>query len=184
MTDNVHTDDEFYASRPRNRGELMQRVDRAWQTLTRTLKTLDAEQLSTRDANGWRVADHLAHISAWEHSAIGLVDGTPRYEALDVDESLYAQRGIDGVNEVLFERCRDRDPQTLLRDFHATHEKLVARFEQLNDTDLLRPYSDFQPGQPSPNRDEPISLFLGGDTYEHYLGHNRAIEAIFSPARE
>jgi uncharacterized damage-inducible protein DinB len=145
----------------------MQPIETAWEQLVQLVNQVEeAGGLSRAGADGWTVKDHLTHIAAWEHSLLALIEGRDREKAIGLTE---ATEGIDNENEAirkLHETDTAAEALWYLRD---SHTQLVAALGKLSDTDLQKPYSHYQPGEPEEKR--PVVGWVAGDTYEHYAEH-------------
>jgi hypothetical protein len=68
-------------------------LSQAWTALNAVLDQLtQVEKTGPKDAQGWTVKDHLAHLAAWERSVIFMLQGKPRHAGLGVEEARSAQR--------------------------------------------------------------------------------------------
>jgi hypothetical protein len=54
----------------------------------------------------------------------------------------------------------------------------MAALGKLDDADLEKPYSHYQPGDPDEKR--PVVGWVAGNTYEHYAEHTNWIRTTFS----
>src|SRR5690606_3652039 len=70
--------------------DLLAEIDAAWQRLMATM-TAHPEQdyVEKRDQVGWNALDHLAHVTAWERSALFPLQGKSRHEALGVTDEQF-----------------------------------------------------------------------------------------------
>ena len=159
------------------KAELMARIDGARAAIEEAIAGADPERLTAPGDDGWSVKDHLAHLAAWHHSFLALLEGRPRHTAMGVDKVTYETVGEDGINAFLHERDKDRPLDEVLAAFRGTHEQTLAALEPLTDLDLLRPYSHFQPDEP-PFNPAPIVGWIEGNTHEHdeeHLGYIRRL---------
>jgi uncharacterized protein (TIGR03083 family) len=164
---------------PRDKTDLLARIERSWAELERTIGRLgDAQLTGPRDGGGWAVKDHLAHLAAWERSMAYLLRGRPRHEGLGVDERTYLEGDEDEINDAIFRLGRDRPLPETLADWRETHRQLLATLAGLGDADLQKTYSDYLPDEPGEETGEPIVGRLAGNTYEHYDQHRGWIEAL------
>ena len=148
--------------------ELLRRIEESWDTLQLAIAALGEAQLTgPRSADGWTVKDNLAHLAAWERSALAIVRGQPRYAALGVDAATYAQADFEKINALIQAAHRDQPAAEVLAGLRATHQELLAALEPLTDADLARPDTDFLPGE----RGFPLDDRIVSNTYEHYEEH-------------
>jgi uncharacterized protein (TIGR03083 family) len=145
----------------------MQPIETAWNQLIELVNQVeDAGGLTRAGADGWTVKDHLAHIAAWEHSLLALIEGHDREKAMGLSEGV---EGIDNVNEAIRKLHETDTPEEALAYFRDSHARLVAALGKLSDSDLQKPYSHYQPADPDENR--PVVGWVAGNTYEHYAEH-------------
>ncbi len=149
---------------------LRQRIDTGWADLAALIDRLSAVQLAATGPDGWSVADHLAHLAAWERSMVALLQGRPRHTGLGVSEVTY-QAGYDAINAAIQAASHGHLPAAVLAELRATHADLLAELAILADADLQRTYSSFLPDEPGRESGAPIVGWLAGNTYEHYAEH-------------
>lgn len=144
-------------------------IEKGWRQLDALVESLGPHGLTIRGADGWAVKDHLAHIAAWEHSLIGLLDGRNRLEAMGVPG---ASDETDAINAAVWSLHRDKSPDEVLAYSRQTHALLIQVLSSLSDADLQLPYNHFQPHDPrDPDDNRPVVDWVAGDTYEHYAEH-------------
>ena len=65
------------------KAQLMLEIEDAWHIINQAIDSLSKAQMTTlRDDEGWTVKDHIAHMTAWERSALYFLQGKPRHEGL------------------------------------------------------------------------------------------------------
>jgi uncharacterized protein (TIGR03083 family) len=177
MTQEPQADE--YAAPPRDKAELIARIDREWAALERTLAALDEAQMTAPGPGGWSTKDLLAHISAWERVLLvhDLRGGTFA-EAAGMDEATSAatehMTAENGLNDYFYQRNKDLPLPVVLETFRETHRQVKAALEQLGDADLWR----------ANDPDDPSSHLLNsivGDTYAHYREHRATIAVQARP---
>lgn len=158
---------------PRDRAELLERIRSSRAALEATISPLSEAQLtSPGPGGGWSVRDHLAHIAAWERFLLALIHGTPRNEAMDMDEASYKAADTDGINEWVYRRNRDRPLPEVLDGFYNSHQQVMAALDGMAEADLLElaPYAH--------DPDDPTDEWVACNTYEHYMEHQVWIQAL------
>jgi len=154
----------------------MQPIDTAWNQLVELVNQVEeAGGLSRAGADGWTVKDHLAHIAAWEHSLLALIQGHDREQAIGLPEAV---EGIDNENEAIRKLHETDTPEEALGYFRDSHARLVAALGKLSDADLQKPYSHYQPKDSDEKR--PVVGWVAGNTYEHYAEHIDWINQVLS----
>ena len=161
---------------PIEKTALLAAMQQGWDETNAFLDTLTETQASQpTDAGGWAVKDHVIHLAAWEGSMNGVLQRQPRHEAIGVSEQVWMSGGIDGINDVLFQRDRHLSWAEVRRQFAAQHQELVGRISLLSEVDLQRPYSYYQP---SLTHAHPMSARLAIASCEHYAEHMPWMRAI------
>ena len=163
---------------PRNKKELLERIQSHRSPLEQTISQLSDSQLAAPGlTSDWSVKDHLAHLAVWEVSLAALLRHEPRHAAMKVDETSYL-RGADAINEIVYQHNRERSLGEVLVHFRKSHQQVLAALDGLTKSDLFRTYSYYQPDEPGEDSGEPILAWIAGNTYEHYAEHHALIQAI------
>ena len=154
----------------------MARVEAGWKQLVELVNQVeDAAGLNKVGADGWTVKDHLAHVAAWEHSLLALLEGRDRAGAMGLNEPL---EEIDSINEAIRKLHAGDTGDEALGYFRDSHAQLMAAIAKLDDADLEKPYSHYQPSEPDEKR--PVVGWVAGNTYEHYAEHSDWINHLLS----
>jgi hypothetical protein len=112
----------------RQRDEYVERADAAWRSLLEFVDALSPEQREEfRNADGWSVKDHIAHIAAWKRSFALWVDGISGHEVLGVDEDLFRRDDLDRINVAILEINRHRPWRDVRIEAIAAHEAWLAK---------------------------------------------------------
>ena len=157
---------------PRDKADLLARIDSTWAELEAAIVGIPPDDLSRlRDANGWSIADHLAHLAAWERSMLALFASRPRHEGLGIDRETYERDDIDEINAAIRNAAAGQSPDAAIATLEQTHADLMARVATLTDEDLRQPYSHFLPDEPGDESGEPILWRLCGNTADHFAEH-------------
>jgi hypothetical protein len=128
-----------YDAIPTSADDILEEVHAARAEIEAIIDELSDEQMTqVQDDGGWTIKDHLAHIADWQRRGLGVIEGRPAWEAMGIDKETYQSLDIDGVNEILYERNRDRSLPEVLTEFRKTQEKVVLTLEQMNEDDLER----------------------------------------------
>ena len=155
----------------------LQRIETAWNELVELVNQVqEAGGLNQVGADGWTVKDHLAHVAAWEHSLLALIEGRDRFAGMGVREPV--EENTDSINEAVRKLHENDSADEALGYFRDSHAQLVAGLEKLSDADLQKPYSHYQPSDPDQKR--PVVDWVGGNTYEHYAEHVAWINQLIS----
>lgn len=135
----------------------------------------DSQRTDVRDAAGWSVKDHLAHLVRWERSILYLLHGKPRHEGLGVAradyEANYVSGNIDTLNAIMQAADRDLSFDDVMKRLDEVHSETFATLDRMTDADLLRTYSSFLPDEPGEETGRPVVSWLAGNTAFHYAEH-------------
>lgn len=162
--------------------ELLQSIGRSWNGLTKALEQLTTEQLTAvKDHQGWSVQDHIAHLTVWEQSVQGVLQGQERHQALGVDEAAYLARDFDKMNEQIYQEQKNQPLNSVIDHFFAVHSDFVTQIEALTETELSRPFRHYLPQDTRDDDDRPLIDLIYGNTAGHYDDHLEWIEALVNP---
>jgi len=158
---------------PKDKADLMGRIQREWSALTQAIAQLSTEQMQVPGAGGWSVKDNLAHLTAWEQfMLLHYLQGRPRHEAMQVGKATMERVDENGINAILYERNRNRSVSDVLDEFHRSHEQVLAALEHMTYADLMKPR------YPDDPEARPLIGWVIGNTYEHYEEHRTTIQAL------
>ena len=162
--------------------QLLQDIREAHTQLEQTLSRYNDKQMTEpRDDAGWTIKDHLDHLAVWQEGVATLLERRPRYarfEAMGVDVATVEASTEDELNAIIRGRTARptlADTRTFLRQ---SQEHLLRALSALNEDELLRGYSYFQPDFPGQDSGRPITAWVTGNSNAHYLEHLPWIQAI------
>jgi hypothetical protein len=159
------------------RAELMERIEASWTALDDALIDLDAHQLSVVPAGAeWSIADHVAHLAIWMRSLVALLTGASRSDALGVTPEVWETSDPDVINEAIAAAWAGRSPADVLAALRTAQADVRSAISGIEDEDLARPYSHFQPDT-VPYLPDPVIHWITGNTFEHIEAHLPAIQA-------
>ncbi len=162
--------------------EFLSRLDAGWGDLTAFISTLTPEQMTVpTDAAGWTVKDHLIHLAVWEDGMNAVLAHESRVERMGVDEATWNTDDFDAINAQIQQQHRDEPLNDVLATLDRVHADFRGRVSVMSTADLLRPYSDFQPGT---DRTNPIVWSLVGNTFGHCEEHIPWMQTIVDGAAE
>ena len=150
--------------------EVRDQIGGRWAELMGLLETLSEPEYERPLGDGWPVKVHLAHITAWERSLLGILGKRSRAAAMGVPEVLWQQEDTDAINGFLAAQATGETTGAILERLRDTHAEVVEAIGALTDKDLERPYSDYQPGD-LPYNPDPVGGWVAGNTWEHYEEH-------------
>ncbi|MGD9933009.1 MAG: DinB family protein [Dehalococcoidia bacterium] len=156
------------------------RIDERWQELLALLDGLDAVGIERPLGDGWTVKVHVAHITAWERSLLGILKKGSRADAMGVPGDLWQGHDTDAINAFLAARARGERAEAIREQLLETHAELTGVLRGLTDEDVALPYSAYQPHDP-PSNANPVSGWIAGNTWEHYEEHIGWLRAGLEP---
>jgi hypothetical protein len=142
----------------------------------------EAQMTGPKDAAGWTVKDHLAHIAAWERTVIFFRQGKPRYEGLGVDKSLWDGGDFDAMNAAVQHKYRDLALPDVLDLLRTTHRQLLAVLQPLSDADLQKPFRRWRSDEKGEGEGPSLMGLVEGNANGHYAEHLPWIKAIVASA--
>jgi hypothetical protein len=177
------------STNPRTKSELLAQIEQGRRDFEQMLARLSEAELITPDpTTSWAIKDHLAHLAAWEAGIAALLQRRPRWEAMGLDEATVRASNPEQVNDLIYQRHKDRPLPEILATFHEAHQELLAALMELTDEDLFKGYAHYAPavsgdaangpiiGWIIGNAYRPIIDWIIGNTYEHYAEHQGWIE--------
>lgn len=128
-----------YDDIPTGADDVLEDIHAARSEIESIIDELSQEQMTrATDEGGWSIKDHLAHITEWQRRGLGVIEGRAAWESLSIDKETYQSLDIDGINQIVYERNKDRSLPEVLTDFRKTQEKIILTVEQMNEDDLER----------------------------------------------
>ncbi len=161
--------------------DVLESIEREWTALQASFSDLDDSQMKVAGVEGWSVKDELAHVAAWARGIAALVRKQRRYPPMGLAEDAAPNTlGIKKMNQMIFERNRDRPLEEVLAELNAAHKDALVAISELSDEDLLRPFDDYQPQDRRPDGHIPVLWLIAGNTYGHYAEHRKTITDMWS----
>jgi hypothetical protein len=170
---------------------LLERIEESWNDLFERVTNLGPGGLMLAAPDGWAVKDHLAHVAAWEHSLLGLIEGGDRLAAMGVvgpvekepiaifvDAAEGVRDSTDVINAAVQKLHSNETPEQVLKYFRESHATLMTALSKLSDVDLKKPYGHYQPNDAEVA--QPVSDWVAGNTWEHYTEHIGWINQLIS----
>ncbi len=157
--------------------ELLRRIDSRWQKLQDLLGALTPSDWERPLGDGWAVKVHVAHLAAWERSALAILNGASRAEAMGVPIEIWDRRNhdTDEINGHLANLAMELPSSAAREQLDESHSSIVARLSAMTRDDLLKPYSHYQPAPPQ--NEQPVLGWIVGNTFGHYDEHIEWLEA-------
>lgn len=158
------------ADEPTTKPDLMALIDERWEALQGVLQNVDNEAMDRAMEDGWSPKMHLAHITVWERSLLGLLRKQDRAEAMGIPRLLWDGHDTDAINGHVADAAKAMDLREVHKQSLATHVELIAQLESMSQADLEKPYSHYQPREGEYNA-APVGGWVHGNTWDHYNEH-------------
>jgi hypothetical protein len=176
---------EYDTHRGKTIDDLLAEIDAAWQRLMATMSSRPAEEYETkRDEVGWNALDHLAHVTAWERSALFPLQGKPRHEGLGVTDEQFridqVTKDFDPLNQIIREQTVGDSYDTTMSNARAVHAELVEAVRASDLDTLWKSGRELAPDTNEQARDVPFIEILMSDGCEHFDEHREYIERILA----
>lgn len=157
----------------KNMDELLFDIDREWIALMQVVGRLSPSQMTTPDAGGWSPKDNLAHLAEWIKVLMGYhMNKRPAHEVMGVAREVTTDWDFDAMNQVLFERNRNRPVEDVMADIRRVYKDLLATLQSMSFDDLMKPRHADDPEK------RPLLNWVLGDTTEHFAEHREPIERV------
>jgi hypothetical protein len=163
---------------PQNKTELLERIRAKRKELAMSIVELSEDELEAYNEDGWNVKDQLAHLATWERGIAFLLQTRPRYAGMGLDRASWYDLTMDEINAVIHRQYLDIPLEEVLAYYQESHEELVAAINALDEEELFRPYSYFQPDESGKDSEAPIINWIVGNTYDHYDEHLEIIRSV------
>ncbi len=161
---------------PQTTSDLLSQIAPEWSELLKVVDQLTPTQMITPDSGGWSPKDNLTHLAAWMNFMRECyLNKKPANEAMGMDAATYGKLDETGINNVLFERNRDRTVSDVLEGLKGAYAEVVETLRKMPFTDLMRPFKDNDPEK------RPVILWVLGNTSEHFAEHRATIEKVIQP---
>lgn len=163
-------------TKPTTADELLAQIERNWTELDDAIAHLSGDQwLKSTAAAGWSARDHLAHLTSWEASVIGMLqDGRREYEGVGIDAGFWATNDVDAINEGIRISIGHLSLPELMQHRDVIHTRLITALAASSTEALMRPVSEFADG----GGDDPMFDRIYWNTVDHYPRHRDYILAI------
>lgn len=156
---------------PKDKVELLARIDQEWTALRELIDSLTPEQMSEAVPGSWSVKDHLVHLTTWEQFLLRYHLGQePPHIFMGIEAETFEGLDEDGLNALIYERSQDRPLENVLDSFTRSHNQVLDTLEPVTFADLMKPrYADDPEARPLIN-------WVIGNTYDHYREHRQTIQ--------
>lgn len=176
---------DYDTHRGKSIDDLLGEIDAAWQRLMDSMTSHPKEDYETkRDEVGWTPLDHLAHITAWEKSALYPMQGKSRHEGLGVTDEQFLigsdPTDFDRLNQIVREHTVGNPYDVTMEQARGVHAELVEAVKRAKVEDLWQPSSALASDTREQRRQVPFIEILMSDGCEHFDEHRGYIETILT----
>lgn len=150
-------------SRPLNKTQLLESIQKQYAALEKFLAPLTPEQLAHSPApSAWAVKDILAHLYEWQQMFFRWYEAGLRDKMPEVPAPGYKWNQLPALNQSIYEKYRDLTPEKTLTLFRESHQKTIEFIENLPDADLA------MPGLYKWMNNNTLMAYLNANTAAHY----------------
>lgn len=158
---------------PESTAELLSDIEREWKELWRVVGRLTPDQMLAPDAGGWSPKDNLAHLAEWMNVLMGYhLDRKPAHEVMRLRPEITQDWDMEVINPELYARNRDRSVDDVTGELKRVYSTLMEKLRAMPFEELMRPRHAEDPEQ------QPVLLWVLGDTTEHFAEHRTTIEKL------
>jgi len=158
---------------PKDKAELLQRIEREWELLENAIHQVSHRQMSVPDSGGWSIKDNLAHLATWERFLrLYHLRDLPPYDVMGVERAAFEKLDENELNAIIFERNKDRSAEEIIAELENSHRQVLADLERIPFNDLMKARKADDPGAGL------LIQWVIGNTYEHYREHGVSIQRL------
>lgn len=151
-------------SRPLNKTQLLESIQKQYAALEKFLAPLTAEQTTFAPTPGaWAVKDILAHLYEWQQMFFRWYEAGLRDEMPEVPAPGYKWNQLPALNQAIYEKYRDLTPEKALALLRESHQKTIEFIENLPEADLATP------GLYKWMNNNTLMAYLNANTAAHYV---------------
>lgn len=111
--------------RPATKAELLERMEAGLAALMNEIESLTPEQFTRPGAcDHWSAKDILAHLDAWHELFLRWEEAGTRGEKPDMPAPGYTWKQTPSLNDAIWERTRDDDPDDVRHQFAASYARM------------------------------------------------------------
>lgn len=155
---------------PTTKPELLALISVRWDAFQELLAQLSDAEMERPLGDGWSAKQHLAHVTAWEKSLLGLLRKQDRAAAMGLPAEVWGGHDTNGINGFLAAEAAGKPAAAVRSEAAATHTQLVSLLDSMTQAQLEMPYSAYQPAETEPNTN-PVGGWVHGNTWDHYNEH-------------
>ena len=160
--------------RPASKDDLLAAIEKERTALEAYLDGLTETQMTEPDLVGeWAAKDVLAHLIEWEQMCLSWYQAGLRGETPELPAPGYKWNQTPALNQMIFEKHRDRPLADILAEFNASHQEIMQIITELNNTQL------FTAEQYPWTKKNTLGAYFVSATSSHYLWARKEIQKGF-----
>lgn len=165
-------------SRPLNKTQLLESIQKEYTALEKFLAPLTAEQMALSSAPGaWAVKDILAHLVGWQQMFFRWYEAGLRGEMPEVPAPGYKWSQLPALNQAIYEKYRGLTSDEALALFRESHQKTIQFIETLSEADLTAP------GLYKWMNKNTLMAYLNSVTAAHYVWALKDCKKVLAAAK-
>ncbi len=165
-------------STPNNVHDLVSLIMAERQRLDALIAAVPESKRTQPTIAGYSLVDLLGHITWWENHMLDVLESAARgAQPQRLARPGEGEAWVDRVNGETFAANRDRDPATLLAEYHRNAERISTALSGYSDSQLFDPLGFANV------LGYPAQAMIAANTYEHYPDHVQAISAWLDSQR-
>ncbi len=126
--------------RPTNKKILLEQIQIEHQNLLDRISLLSEEEITRHhETYGYAIKDVLAHLSAWEQLVVGWYRAGVKGEQPHLPLDGYNWRQIPELNQMFYQRDRQKPLADILRGFHASYAEILAIVQSVDEAEMFTP---------------------------------------------
>lgn len=151
-------------SRPLNKTQLLESIQKEYTALEKFLVLLTPEQMAFSSAPGaWAVKDILVHLHEWQQMFLDWYEAGVRGDTPKVPAPGYKWNQLPELNQAIYEKYRSLSPEQALAMFRESHHRTIEFIESLPEADLTAP------GLYKWMNRNTLMAYLSANTAAHYV---------------
>jgi hypothetical protein len=120
-----------------DKSKLIQEIQTNYEFAERTLVLVPTETVGEAGVCGrWSVKDLIAHLTSWEQRTLRWMAEAEQGIALTVPEVGFGWDQFDALNDVYYQRSKDRALDDILAAFHQTQSEILSLVQRLTEDEL------------------------------------------------
>jgi hypothetical protein len=126
--------------RPTNKKMLLDLMQKEHEKLIKQIDQLSEEEICHHsEITGYTIKDVLAHLTNWEQLCLTWYKAGKAGEEPQLPHPGYNWRQIPELNQMFYEKDKDKSLVEVLKDFHASYEEIHSTIETIDEQEMFTP---------------------------------------------